>query len=270
MMNNKRAGNVKEILDEFYRGGIELNCQLVLCHGWNDGEELDRTLRDLWEYNRMIDSIALVPVGLTKYREGLEIIEPFNKFSAGRVIDQVDRWQKKATTYLGRRFVYASDEFYILSGRDFPPYEYYDDFPQLDNGVGLVVKFEEELYNALEDTTSLDGVEGHITIATGMSAANFMKRWSAIIEEKMNIKIDVYPIENNFFGTSVTVAGLITASDIISTLKDKDLGIALLIPDVMLRQGEDVFLDDISLMELEKELDTKIASISKWIWWRQF
>lgn len=261
MMNNKRAGEVLKYLDIFHKGGIKLNCQLVLCPGWNDALELDRTLSDLWQYRDIIESIALVPVGLTKYRKGLENIESFDSKSANNVLSQLDIWQYRALENLGRRFIYASDEFYILAGSDFPSYEDYDGFPQLDNGVGLIVKFQDELYNTLDNMPSLDGVKGHISLATGISAANFMLKWARAIEDKSGIKIDVYPIKNDFFGHSVTVAGLITGVDIVKNLKGKDLGDALLLPDVMLRRGEDVFLDDMLLIELKDKLGVEIISV---------
>lgn len=261
MMNNNKAGEVLKFLDTFNRAGIKLNCQLVLCPGWNDGSELDRTLTDLWKYADMIESIALVPVGLTRYRDGLEYIEPFDAGSAGKVLAQVDRWQYRALDELDKRFIYASDEFYIMSGRDFPSYECYDDFPQLANGVGLIVKFQDELYSALDNMLSIEGVDGHISIATGLSAVNFMIKWTKSIEHKSGIQIDVYPIENNFFGSSVTVAGLVTGIDIVRTLKGKDLGDALLIPNVMLRRGEDIFLDDMTLVELKEKLGVEIIPV---------
>ena len=261
MMRNKRAGEILEILKGFRSSGISVHCQIVLCRNVNDGGELEKTLEDLWAFRDIVQSIAVVPVGLTGHREGLENILPFDKESSNRVIDQVERWQTYYKDKIGTALVFIADEFYVMADRSMPDYDAYEGFPQIENGVGLVQKFRNEFSEAIEGLKDGLSDKEQLSIVTGQSAAEIMKDVGQILEKTTGKTIYVYPIQNNFFGGKVSVAGLITGSDIIKGLKDKPLGQKVLIPDIMLRQGEDVFLDDMSLEELSRELGVKVVPV---------
>lgn len=261
MMNNKKAGEVLNILDRFQKAGIMINCQIVLCPGWNDGKELERTLNDLWERRDLVQSVAAVPVGLTKYREGLAPLRPFSKEEANCVLDQIDKWQKRCKMEGGRTFIFPADEFFILADRPIPPYEYYEDFPQLDNGVGLISKFRAQFEMAIESMDEENMSDREVSIATGVSAYNFINSLAHVIGERFGVKVHVYAIPNRFFGNTVTVAGLVVGGDIIDYLKDKQLGSKLFIPEVMLRYGERVFLDDSTVEDVERALDIPVGII---------
>ncbi len=257
MMNNRFAGDTLSIIKRFDDAGIRLNFQLVLVPGYNDGEELRRSLKDLSLYKN-VECIASVPVGLTKFRDGLTEIEPFNKDTAAAVIDITEEIAKDNKEKLGNRLVYAADEFYLKAERKMPHYSEYGDFPQLDNGVGMWSLFEKEADDALNDIAEPE-MSRHISCVTGVAAAPLLK---ATVDKAVNIwhnlKCEVYRVENNFFGDKITVAGLVTGRDMISQLKDKDLGEELLIPSNMLRFEKDLFLDDVSVEELERELGVKV------------
>jgi len=262
MMGNKRAGEIIDKLEGFRKNDISIHCQIVLCRNVNDGMELDKTLEDLWSFRDIIQSIAVVPVGLTGHRNGLETIIPYEKESATQVIDQVERWQKFFRKNLGTAFIFIADEFYIMADRDMPDYDGYEDFPQIENGVGLVQKFRYEFAQAIKDIDDVSWDKGELSIVTGESAAKFIEEISHTLEKITGKTIYVYPIKNNFFGGQVTVAGLVTGSDIIRGLKNKPLGKKVLIPDVMLKQGEDVFLDDMTLEELSNILTAKVVPVA--------
>lgn len=261
MMNNKHAGKCLEIINRFNEAGIKLNCQMVLCPGFNDGEELERTLRDLTALKNA-ECIAAVPVGLTKHRENLCEIEPFNKQSALEVLRIIDRFGEECISKYGNRRVYAADEFYIKAEKKLPDASYYEDFLQLENGVGLVPLLQSEFNEALGLCEEILETKRRITIATGEAAYPFitemvdrcLKKWD-------NLECRVKAINNNFFGRTVTVAGLVTATDIIEQLEGEDLGEELLIPSVMLRDGGDIFLDNITLGELSERLNIKITPV---------
>ncbi len=259
MLNNKSAGNILEILTKLAESNIQMNCQIVLCPNINDKKELDRTIKDLGRLSNSIGSIAIVPIGLTAYREGLAKIEAFNDRSASYVIDQVKRWQNKFKDSIGRDFVHVSDEFYILANRDFPSYESYQGFPQLENGVGLVIKFKHEFYQYLKILPISLKTPKNITVVTGTAACKLIKEMCEDLTKKIgNLKVQVICIENKFFGGYVSISGLLTGQDIYNTLKDKDLGDKVIIPESMLRSGEEVFLDDYTVTMLEEKLNTKI------------
>lgn len=260
MMTNKNAGKVLDVMRRFNDSGIKMNSQLVLCPGYNDGDELQRTLEDLLSLENM-QCIAAVPVGLTKHREGLCELEPFNKETASRVLDIIDDYAQKAQAKYGERRIYGSDEFYFLSGREIPSAEFYGDFLQLENGVGLWALLKSEAENALADIEPKP-LQRHISIATGVSAYPLIREIADKCQEKCNgLKCDVYPIKNNFFGERITVSGLITATDIYKQLKNKDPGDTLLIPSSMLRAEGDMFLDSITVEELSEKLNVNIKPI---------
>ena len=260
MMKNKNAGKVLEIIPRLNEAGIKINCQLVLCPGFNDGEELERSLKDLSALQN-VECIAAVPVGLTKYREGLEPLKPFNKETAKAVIDIIDKAGDNCIEKYGERRIYAADEFYLLSEREIPEASYYGDFLQLENGVGLWALLKSEAHLALEDIEQTE-TDRHISLATGLAAKPLIDYVSDLCSKKAKgLKCDVYGIKNNFFGERITVAGLITATDIYEQLKDKDLGSELLIPSAMLRKERDMFLDSITVEELSEKLNVKITVV---------
>ena len=257
MLGNRRAGEVLRYLEELYEAGITMNGQIVLCKGWNDGEALDRTLQDLLRYAPVMQSVSVVPVGLTKYREGLTELEPFTKEDAEKVILQVEAVQKEALRKCGLHFVHASDEFYITAGRDFPEEKEYDGYPQLYNGVGMARLL---LTEALEEVHRLrkDGTKRKRVFATGIAAAPLLRKVRAMVDEKFpGHDNDVRAIRNDFFGEHVTVAGLVTGQDLLKQLDGLDTESTLFLPNCMLRSGEEVFLDDVTRTQLEKTLGVK-------------
>lgn len=257
MMKNKNAGKVLQIINRFNEAGIAMNSQLVLCPGYNDGAELEKTLDDLTSLENM-KCIAAVPVGLTRYREGLCEITPFDKHSAGRALDIIDKYGDKCVETYGERRVYASDEFYLLSGRKMPDASYYGDFLQLENGVGLWALLKSEAENALDEIGCCT-VNRKISLATGVAAYGLIRYICDLCEQKNpGLTCNVYAIKNDFFGERITVSGLVTATDIIKQLKDKDLGEELLIPAAMLRKQRDMFLDSITVDELSEALGVPV------------
>lgn len=262
MMKNKNAGKVLSIIDRFNAAGIKLNCQLVLCPGYNDGAELERSLTDLCALENA-ECIAAVPVGVTAYREGLEKLETFNKETAGAVIDIIDRFGDFCQKKYGDRRVYAADEFYILAEREMPGAEYYGDFLQLENGVGMWALMKKEVEDALADTEETSGAPRKVSLATGEAAYPLIASVAKLCEEKRaGLKCNVYAVKNEFFGGKITVSGLVTATDIIKQIGDKDLGDELLIPASMLRSEGDMFLDSITLKELSERLNIKITPVA--------
>lgn len=258
MLHNRFAGQALKRIDELYEAGVPMNGQIVLCKGLNDGEELERTIRDLSKYLPYMESVSVVPVGLSKFRDGLYPLKPIEKEDAAKTIDMIERWQKKLFEEHGTHFIHASDEFYILAGRPLPEEERYDGYIQLENGVGMLRLLEEEVESALQELQG-DETEEEISIATGQLAAPFIERHVNSIRRKYpNFTIYVYPIRNYFFGEQITVAGLVTGQDLIGQLKDKRLGSRLLLPECMFRSGEEVFLDDITRGELQKALQVKV------------
>lgn len=260
MMSNRFAGDALNIIDRLNKAGIKLNCQLVLVPGMNDGVELERTLNDLTRLEN-VECIAAVPVGLTRYREGLAPIKPFDKDAATEVLDIIDRFGQTCIERYSQRRVYGADEFYLLSGREIPDADYYEDFLQLENGVGLWALLLDEAQKALENCEPIK-TERSISIATGTAAYPLIKKITEMCRERhKNLRCEVYAIKNNFFGQTITVAGLVTAADIYEQLKGKNLGSELLIPSVMLRKEGDLFLDSVSVEELSKMLNVKITPV---------
>lgn len=257
MLNNRFAGDVLEKIKYLVNNGIDVNGQIVLCPGYNDKEDLDHTLNDLFELAPLLYSVAIVPVGITKYREGLAPLTLFDKESATETIIQVEKKQKDFLKEKGMRFAFLSDEFYVTSQKELPSYDDYEGFIQLENGVGLMRKFERELEIALEETECDKSVDGNsITILTGSSGFGFMNQMVDKVKAiYSNIDVNIIKIKNDFFGNTITVAGLITAGDIINQVKDKALHSYVMIPEVMLRSNEEVFLDDLTLTELGNIID---------------
>ncbi len=260
MMKNKNAGKALGIIERFNNAGIEINCQLVLVPSVNDGKELERSLSDLMKYEN-VKSVAAVPVGLTRYREGLEKITPFNEKTAKETLDIIEKYAASSLKEYGSRRVFASDEFYILSNLPFPNAEFYEDFLQLENGVGMCALLKEEVEEALE-YTEFEGEALPCSTVTGEAAYPLIKSLIEKIGEKFDISCNVYEAKNEFFGGKITVAGLLTGSDLIRELKGKDLGQRLLIPSSMLESENVKFLDDITVEELERELNVKVSIIN--------
>lgn len=262
MMHNRFAGEKLKYLKMLTDSGIELNCQIVCCPGINDGDELKRTLNDLAAMMPNIQSVAVVPVGVTKYRQGLYPLEIFNKDTARTVIEIIENVQKRCLDKFGTRMVFASDEFYVTAQMELPDADYYEDYPQYENGVGLMRSLEDEVTDALSQTDIKD-INRRVSLVTGTLAGDFHKKLTEKISDRISgFECKVYPIVNHFFGETITVAGLITGGDLISQLKGKDLGEELIIPKVMLKADEDIFLDDVTLDEVKKALDIKITPIS--------
>ncbi len=265
MLNNRFAGNILENIQRFTSQGITVNTQIVLCPGLNDGAELDRTLGDLTALYPELHSISVVPVGLTRHREGLYPLTPFNKEIAGTVVDQVEGWQKRLLEKYGSRIVYLADEIYIMAERPIPPYSDYEDFPQIENGVGMIASLSYEIEEALSD---LDGQNikpryQEVSVAVGVSVYSFFKEMTARIEKVVQgLTIHVYPVENTFFGLGVTVTGLLTGYDLIRELKGKALGERLLLSKNMFKADSDLLLDDKTARDLEKALGVKVIIVS--------
>lgn len=261
MLNNRFAGDALKKLDMLYQAGIPMNGQIVLCKGVNDGEELDRSIRDLMRYIPIMESISVVPVGLSKYRNGLYPLEPFGKEDAEHVIDMIEKYQEKCIEKCGLHFIHASDEWYLLAERELPEEGSYDGYLQLENGVGMMRLLRNEFAKELERTGKerVSKEPYSITVATGLLAAPTIQKLSKDFMEKFpQANIRVIPIRNNFFGERITVSGLLTGQDLIEQLRDKDLGKRLLLPCNLLRDQEEVLLDDITLDELKRTLQVPI------------
>ena len=258
MLHNRFAGEALKKVDILYEGGIQMNGQIVLCKGENDGEELERTIRDLKKYVPQLQSVSVVPVGLTKYRDGLYPLEPFDKEDAKKVLATIHKWQKELYKEFGLHVIHASDEWYILAGEEVPEEERYDGYLQLENGVGMLRLLENEFEEAYTVISGDEKVR-EVSLATGYLPYPYIQKMAQRLEEKyVNTKIHVYPIRNDFFGEMITVSGLITGQDLKTQLKDRTLGDRLLLPCNMLRSQEDVFLDDVSVSELSQALQVEI------------
>ncbi len=301
MLNNRFAGEALKKVDKLYEAGIQMNGQIVLCKGVNDGKELEYSIQELMKYLPYLESVSVVPVGLSKYREGLYPLEPFTKEDAEEVIALIEKYQRTCYEKYGLHFIHASDEWYILAEQELPEEERYDGYLQLENGVGMLRLLLEEFHEALEERKKVfsgkiedaaceameAGVHGMptemeriveaengegkkaepgmemqqdtVSIATGRLAHPYIRRMAEELQEVYpNLKILVYPITNNFFGELITVSGLLTGQDIIEQLKGRELGSRLLLPQNVLRSGETVLLDDLTLADLEKALQVPI------------
>lgn len=266
MLNNRFAGESLRHLKTLKNAGIAMSGQIVLCKGYNDGEELERTIHDLTEYIPCMESLSVVPVGLTKHRDGLAALEPFSADDAERVLETVRKWQKICMEHFGTRFVFASDEWYITAGLELPEGDEYEDFAQLENGVGMMRCLVDEVHDELKHRDG-DDRERHVSIATGALAAPYIKELCGEVTKLYpNVRADVHTVRNDFFGERITVAGLLTGSDIIGQLKDVPLGSHLLLPSNLLRAGEDVLLDDVTVGDIENALQTpvRIVQLNGW------
>ena len=258
MLHNRFAGEALKKVDRLYEAGITMNGQIVLCKGLNDGEELERTIRDLTGYLPKLQSVSVVPVGLSRYRDGLYPLEPFTGEDARKVLDTIHRWQEKVYREYGYHFIHAGDEWYIMAGYEMPEESRYDGYLQLENGVGMIRLLQDEFEEEFQILRPTDRAMS-LSIATGVLAYDYLERFLIRMKEKCpNLDVRLYKIRNDFFGESITVSGLITGQDLISQLKGRDLGDRLLLPCNMLRSGEDVFLDDVTVSELEETLQVKV------------
>ena len=262
MMKNRFAGEALQKLYRLAKAGIGINCQLVLCPGMNDGTELDRTLADLSAFYPAVQTIACVPVGVTKYREGLPHLEPYTQKTAAETIDRIETFSSAFLEKHGYRLAFPADEFFILAKRSIPEADYYEDFGQLDNGVGIIALQRKEFLDALETIPESNNFR-HVTIATGVAAAPFLKQLVDAAKKKWhNLKCDVVAIQNDYFGHTITVAGLITGTDLTAQLKGRELGSELLLPNCMLRHEQDRFLDDMLLSTVCEVLGVKVRLVS--------
>ena len=262
LLRNPRAGECMEIMGRFAKAGITMNCQIVCCPGLNDGEALMQSMRDLEALYPQVHSVSVVPVGLTKFREGLYPLSPFTKELAAETLDMVDSFGAECIRRHGSRIFWCGDELYIKAGREIPSDEFYEDYTQLENGVGMLRLMETEFSSALKLGGEPDGAP--FSIATGVSAAPYFQILLDKAKEKYpEIKGRIYPIVNDFFGHSINVTGLITGGDLIAQLKDKELGERLLISQNMLRRAEMDFLDDVKLEEASAALGLPVYPIEQ-------
>jgi len=258
MLRNPRAGDLKTALDRLRDAGLSMNFQIVLCKGINDGPALDRSIEDLAAYIPAARSLSVVPVGLTRHREGLYRLEPLDKADCARAIKQVEGWQKRLRARHGTNFVFAADELYLKAGISTPKFGAYEGFPQLENGVGMLALFERELDTALRKSGQ-GAINIRGAVVTGSAAFDFMRRGAGKITARHPCaELNVIGVKNEFFGESVTVSGLLTGRDIIRALKGADLGRAVFVPENALRAGGDVFLDDIAIGDMERELGAPV------------
>ncbi|MDD6328442.1 MAG: DUF512 domain-containing protein [Lachnospiraceae bacterium] len=267
MLNNRFAGNVIEYMDMLYSADIPMNAQIVLCKGMNDGAELEKTIEDLLAYAPTMESLSIVPVGLSKYRDGLCKLESFTKEDAIRVIHTVSKYQDMAMERFGIHFVHASDEWYMNAGLPLPDAENYDGYLQLENGVGMTRLFIDEATCAVEEYLEANNhvlFEGSRTISTisGLLAYDVMMQVADIYNKAApKVNFQIFPIRNDFFGEKITVTGLLTGRDIVAQLAGKNLGDALIIPSNVLKADENIFLDDMSVDDLQKALQVSVIIV---------
>lgn len=261
MMNNRFAGDTLKYLKRFADAGITLNCQIVSCPGINDGDELVRTLTDL--ENLGVNMTAIVPVGLTRYRENLYPLVPYNKETAGQTIDIIEKMGDECVKKHGRRIFFPGDEFYLLAEREIPSPEFYEDFSALEDGIGMIAYLTDDVGWKLEELDADESLCHKVTIACGEGVFPYMKRIMSMINEKFpNITINTRAIKNNFFGGGVNVSGLVTGGDLIAQLRGDDLGDRLIITSSMLRFENDLFLDDVSTDDVERELGVTLVPVN--------
>lgn len=257
MLKNQKAAKVFEILKRFDDAHLEINCQIVSVPGINDGEELKRTIMDLFSLKNSVNSVAIVPVGITKYRENLPELVPYDREKSIEIINQVHSYQQEFLKDKGSRFVFLADEFYVLAGLEIPTDEEYEGYPQIENGVGLIRNFDEEINLTLNEVEVSDK-SGDVILVTGTLAEDFLISVRDKIKSKLpNMNMKVVPIKNDFFGHTITVAGLVTGGDIIMQLKNTTIK-NIVIPDCMLRQDTDYFLDDVTISDIEKKLNKNV------------
>jgi putative radical SAM enzyme (TIGR03279 family) len=257
MLKNPKAKDVMKDLKRLTDNGITVNGQIVLCPGYNDGDELKETIEALYSLGPQFKSLAVVPVGLTQYRDGLVALTPVDRAKAKETIEIIEHYQQRFLADRGTRFVFAADEFYLKADQAIPVLEAYEDFPQIENGVGLIRQFNTQVLNHIGKIDA--EFQGTITLVTGVSAADNLRDLSRkIMENYDNLTIEVIPIENDFFGEKITVAGLLTGQDLMNQLKDRPLGDKVLIPEVMLKDGETIFLDDVTVKTLAQTINREV------------
>ncbi len=267
MLHNRFAGEALKKVDRFYEAGITMNGQIVLCPGWNDGDELEFSIKELMKYLPVLESVSVVPVGLTRFREGLEPLRAFTPEECGDVIDLIEKYQKEAFEKSGFHFIHASDEFYIVAGRELPESTRYDDYRQIDNGVGKARFIIDDFHETLEKIKTMPEMQGNresrtVSTITGTLTEKMTLGFKEELEEAFPwLKINVYTILNDFYGHGITVTGLLVGNDIIAQLKGKDLGERLYIPENCVRSGSDEFLDDVRLPGLEDALQCSTSIV---------
>lgn len=261
MLKNPKAARLPEIMQKLSDNGIIMNCQIVLCPGYNDGAELSYTIEKLYEMRSSVKSVSVVPIGLTRHREGLCPMTAVDSDKAKELIAEIEKWQERAKAETQTGFVYASDEIYLKAGLPIPPHESYFGFPQIENGVGMIASMREEFCDALKVAPE-QSPDRSVTLISGAAAYDFLSEIAQKTKEKYpNINITVEKITNDFFGHEITVSGLLCGCDIIAQLKGKALGDTLIITKNMLRDGENVLLDDVTTEDIEKALNTKIVAV---------
>lgn len=259
MLKNPNAAKLFDRLEKLHAAGIEMNFQIVLCAGVNDGKYLDKSIEDLSRFVPQSKSMSIVPFGKSDHREGLYPLRLFTPEECRQIIEQVSRWQEKLLREKGTRFCFLSDEFYITAGLPLPDYDFYEGFPQLENGVGMVTLMEDEFSHALSELRP-DSKRRRLSVATGRIAYDFISGLCKRLSEKLtDTKIYVYAIDNNFFGKTITVSGLLTGTDIIDQLKGKELGDHLFIPENAFRADTTIMLDDMDITDIERELGVKVV-----------
>jgi len=259
MLHNRFAGDALKKLDILYEGGIEMNGQIVLCKGVNDGDELEFSIKELMKYAPLMQSVSIVPVGLSKFREGLYELEPFTKEDAKKVLETVHKWQKVCMDKYDIHFIHASDEWYLLAEEELPQEDNYDGYIQLENGVGMLRLLNEEFSYALDCVQADENYEDSVTLVTGRLAGPSIKALMTEFNKKFpKVNVDVLEIRNDFFGERITVSGLLTGQDIVAQVKEAGVSSRLLLPINVLRSGEEVFLDDMTLTEMKSILHLPI------------
>ena len=265
IMNNSQAARITSYLDRFRDSRVLMNFQIVLMKDVNDGKHLDDTIRALGDYIPSARSLSVVPVGLTKHRLGLTDLLPFTKEDAERVLDQIDGWNSVFSDKHGTAFVFAADEFYLKAQRDLPACDYYEDFPQIENGVGMLASLREEFMEALSLSNSLDVSRRKVSIVTGRAAFDLVCDLAGTAAEKFGLDISTFCVDNELFGEEITVSGLLAGKDILrrlSQIKREELGEVVLLPENMFRSGTDMFLDDATASQLAESLGVSIKIVS--------
>ena len=255
---------IMPLLQRLTEGGIELHCQIVLCPEMNDGDVLARSVQDLAGLHPGVASLAVVPVGLTAHRQGLPVLRKLTQIEAQDILELIHRFQQQFLAEKGSRFVFAADEFYLQAELPMPDLEAYETLPQIENGVGLVAQFRQQADEVLLETEPLD--LQRVTLVTGRSFAGEMLRFADRMQLRCGVKLNVVAVENRFFGQEVTVSGLLTGADLLQQLAGEDLGDGVLLPDVLLKDGEEVLLDDVSLDQLEQTLSVPVLSVDSSPW----
>lgn len=261
LLGNKKSGEILDQIAYLSQHGIEMNTQIVLCPEWNDGAELDRTIADLSPFFPAVRTLSVVPVGLTKHRKGLFDLRPCTQAEARRVIEQIAAWQERLKPSIGVNFVHAADEFYVLAGADIPQARYYDEFAQTENGVGLLRTFKDDFARLETLIPSQLSQRRHVALVTGASASATMVSAVERLRKVEGLVIDVHTIVNDFYGEQVTVTGLITGQDIVRQVKSSLRADVLLLPDVMLKDDSDIFLDDYTVSQVETEIERPVLIV---------